>query len=141
MSSGRLVPAPLPPSPIALMLCPLCFEESGQRIAIVAEYRFDPAVTVAHLIGCQHGARFGQAGGLTFTDRHRMTRAALEMWDAAPQDQKGEGSRRSGPVSGATRDPLIHASMIYGLRHCRDRSFKCGADRPRHPRRGRRSPR
>jgi len=106
MSSEHIAPTPLPPSPIALMLCPLCFEESGERIAIVAEYRSEPIVTVAHLVGCQHGVRFGEPDGLTFADRQRMTQAALKTWAIAQQ-------------------------MMYAFLPCRDRGVRCGADRPR----------
>ena len=42
-----------PSSPIAWFVCPLCFEESGQRVRILAEYDLStPLVTVGDLIGC-----------------------------------------------------------------------------------------
>ena len=118
LDSERVPPTgSLSAAPIALVMCPLCFEASGRRVAIVAEYAVRPAcaVTVAHLVGCEHGARFAQAGALTLAERQRLTRAALAMWEAEPRHAMGP---------------------------CRDRGAGCRAERARRSlRRGHRTPR
>ena len=142
MSAEPVRPTAVPAaSPIALMLCPLCFGESGRRVAIVAEYavRSASVVTVAHLVGCEHGARFAQAGALTFAERYRLTRAALAMWDAERRDAAGQGSRLAGPGLG---DLPTSAPLTPGLVSCRNRAIGCRAERAEPSlRRGHRAPR
>jgi hypothetical protein len=76
------------PSPIALLVCPLCFERTGERIVILAEYDLStPFVTVGDLVGCPHAQRFGQVGGLTVDEERRLIHAALDMWAASQQDE------------------------------------------------------
>jgi hypothetical protein len=77
-----------PSSPIAWFVCPLCFEESGQRVRILAEYDLStPLVTVGDLIGCPHAQRFGQVGGLTVDEERRLIDAALAMWEAHQREE------------------------------------------------------
>ena len=85
------------PSPIALFICPLCFEETGERVAVLAEYDLStPMVTVADLVGCAHAERFGQVGALTLDEERRLIEAALDVWEAAQRDEEdGEGEARS----------------------------------------------
>jgi len=85
------------PSPVGLFFCPLCFEQTGERIAIFAEFDLStPVVTVADLAGCAHAERFGQVGGLTPAEERRLIEAALDVWEAARQeDEDGEGDARS----------------------------------------------
>ena len=85
------------PSPAVLLVCPLCFEETGQRIAIFAEFDLStPMVTVADLVGCAHAKRFGHVGGLSPDEERRLIEAALDVWEAARQeDEDGEGDARS----------------------------------------------
>ena len=136
MSCGEpAVPTALRPPPrIALMVCPLCLEESGRRIAILAEFALgsDPVVTVVQIVGCQHGARFAQTGGLTSSEQRRMTQAALEMWDAARREERGAVAS-----PGAPSDPFPHAAVMCAPIRGRDRGFRCEADRPPRAPRGR----
>jgi hypothetical protein len=75
------------PSPIALLVCPLCFEQTGERVVILAEYDLStPFVTVGDLVGCPHAQRFGQVGGLTVDEERRLIQAALDMRKASQQD-------------------------------------------------------
>ena len=85
------------PSHVALFICPLCVEERGERLAILAEYDLStPMVTVADLVGCAHAERFGQVGALTVDEERRLIEAALDMWEAARRDEEdGEGEARS----------------------------------------------
>ena len=42
-----------PPSPIGLLVCPLCFQQSGQAVVILVEYDLStPFMTVGDLVGC-----------------------------------------------------------------------------------------
>jgi len=89
-----------PSSPIALLVCPLCFEASGERVVIVAEYDLSgPFVVVADLVGCSHASAFGRAGALTLDQERQLIRAAIDARPAEPSEideTDGEGdSRRS----------------------------------------------
>ena len=88
---------PSPPA-IALLFCPLCAEQSGERVAILAEYDLStPILTVADLVGCAHAGRFGQIGGLTLDEERRLIEAALDMWEIGRRDEEeGEDGARSG---------------------------------------------
>jgi len=80
------------PSPIALLVCPLCVEQSGRRVAILAEYDLStPVVTVADLFGCAHAEVFGQVGGLTLDEERRLIQAALDMWETSQRDEDEGG--------------------------------------------------
>ena len=123
-------------APIALMMCPLCFGESGRRVAIVAEYAVRPAraATVAHLVGCEHGARFGQADALTLAERRRLIGAALAMWEAGRRDPTGQSALRASTAP--------HELPLPILLSCRDRGAGCRAEGARRSlRRGHRTPR
>ncbi len=87
-----------PPSPIGLLVCPLCFEQSGERVVILAEYDLStPFVTVGDLVGCPHAARFGQIGALTVDEERRLIEAALKTWAANLEDWNGgDAEDRSG---------------------------------------------
>ena len=48
-------------SPILLLFCPLCLEQSSERVVILAEYDLrTPVVTMADRVGCGHAELFGQ---------------------------------------------------------------------------------
>jgi hypothetical protein len=77
--------------PTTLFVCPLCSEESGERVVILAEYDLStPLVTVGDLIGCLHAQRFGQVGGLTVDEERRLIDAALAMWEAHQREEGGQ---------------------------------------------------
>lgn len=79
-----------PPSPIGLLACSLCFEQSGEAVVILAEYDLStPFVTVGDLVGCPHAERFGQVGALTLEEERRLIEAALKMWGAGLEDEDG----------------------------------------------------
>jgi hypothetical protein len=87
-----------PPSPILLLVCPLCLEQLGERVVILAEYDLStPIVTVADLVGCAHAERFGEVGGLALDEERRLIEAALEMWELSREDEEeDEGESPSG---------------------------------------------
>ena len=81
----------------ALLFCPQCFEQLGERVAILAEYDLStPLVTIAELVGCFHADLFGQVPGLTVDEERRVIQAALDMWDAARRDGEDEAEDRPG---------------------------------------------
>ena len=80
-----------------MLHCPLCLEQSGQRVILAVEYDLStPTVTVADLAGCPHAERFGQIGGLTLEDERRLVAAAMDVWDAGPREADA-GEDRPGP--------------------------------------------
>jgi hypothetical protein len=71
------------PPPEHRFACPLCRDELGQEVIILAELDATPGfLSVADLSGCAHADVFGSLERLTFEEEARLITTALETFES-----------------------------------------------------------